>query len=187
VLAIANMVKDAWTELGFHVALNAVKVIKNDDYFKPTDSVPMDIMDDVFLEEYRNGNFEVAAVDVCALSADPFSILSGYATAFSGGGVDMTSPDYKLTPHITGYDNEDYNKLIEDAFAEKDIEKRATILHNAEKKLLEDAVVIPVIFNQNATLVHGDLSKVDFEYYGNPIFTKTKLKNYEDYIPEDAI
>ena len=46
-------------------------------------------------------------------------------------------------------------------------------------------VVIPVVFNQNATLVHDDLSKVEFSYYGNPLFTKTKLKDYEKYVPED--
>ena len=142
-------------------------------------------MDDIFLEEYKKGNFEVAAVDLCALSADPYSMLSVYAKGFSGEALDMSTLDYKVNPHITGYDSEEYNNLIERAFAEKDIKKRAVILHEAEKKLLDDMVVIPVIFNQNATLIHDDLSKVSYGYYGTPIMTKAKLKDYELYIPEE--
>ena len=99
--------------------------------------------------------------------------------------VDMQSENYDLNPHRTGYDSEEYNAIIERAFAEKDIAKRATILHEAEKKLLDDMVVIPVIFNQNATLIRKDLSKVAYGYYGNPIMTKAKLKDYELYIPEE--
>ena len=184
-MAIAAMVQKAWNELGFHVALNAVDVIVNDDYFKPTDSYPEDIMDDVFLEAYKAGNFEVAAVDLCALSADPYSMLSVYAKGFSGEGMDMSTSDYTVPTHITGYDSKEYNELIEKAFDEKDIAKRAEILHKAEKKLLDDMVVIPVIFNQNATLIRDDLSKVSYGYYGNPIMTKAKLKDYELYIPEE--
>ena len=184
-MAIATMVQKAWNELGFHVALNAVQVAANDDYFKPTESVPTDVMDDIFLEAYRNGQFEVAAVDLCALSADPYSMLSVYAKGFSGKAMDMSTLDYTVSTHITGYDSKEYNEIIEKAFAEKDIAKRAEILHNAEKKLLDDMVVIPVIFNQNATLIRDDLSKVEYGYYGNPIMTKAKLKDYELYIPEE--
>ena len=43
--------------------------------------------------------------------------------------------------------------------------------------------VIPIIFNQNATLASDDLSKIKFTYYGTMIFTKTKLKDYELYVP----
>ena len=184
-MAIAAMVQKAWNTLGFHVALNAVEVAVNDDYFKPTDSYPTDIMDDIFLEAYRNGQFEVAAVDLCALSADPYSMLSAYAKGFSGEAMDMSTSDYVIPAHLTGYDNKEYNELIEKAFAQKDIAKRAEILHDAEKKLLDDMVVIPVIFNQNATLIRDDLSKVKYGYYGNSIMTKAKLKDYELYIPEE--
>ena len=45
--------------------------------------------------------------------------------------------------------------------------------------------VIPIIFNQNAYLVSDELSKIDVTYYGTFIFTKTKLKDYELYIPKE--
>ena len=44
-------------------------------------------------------------------------------------------------------------------------------------------VVIPVIFNQNAVLIRKDLSKVEFSYLGLPRLKKTKLKDYELYVP----
>ena len=43
--------------------------------------------------------------------------------------------------------------------------------------------IIPIIFNQTATLTHKDLSKISYTYYCVPNFKKTKLKNYEAYIP----
>ncbi len=182
-LAIANMIKDAWNSLGFKVSVKEIDVIANDDYYKPTESTPTDIKDDLYMEAYQSGAFEVILVDLCALSVDAFSVLSPYAKAFSGEGMDMSNFDYVLTPHITGYDSEAYNEIIEKAFAEKDVEKRAEILHDAEEMLLDDMVVIPVVFNENAVLVKKDLSKVDFTYFGTPRFKNTKLKNYEKYLP----
>ena len=182
-LAIADMIKDAWNALGFKVTVNAVDVINNDDYYKPTESTPTDIKDDLYMEAYQGGDFDVILVDLCALSVDAFSVLAPYAKAFSGEGMDMANFDYVLSPHITQYDSEAYNELIEKAFAEKNIEKRAEILHDAEEMLLDDMVVIPVVFNENAVLINKDLSKVEFTYFGTPRFKKTKLKNYEKYLP----
>lgn len=184
-MEIAKMVKEAWEKLGFHVAINAIKVITNDEVSKLTQEVDKSIKDDVFAEAYRAGKFEVAAVDLCATSANAYSMLSVFAKAFSGAGMDMTNLDYNLTPHITGYDSEAYNGLMEKVYAEKDMKKRAALLCEAEKILLEDMPVIPVIFNQNAFLVSDELSKLEINYFGGHNFTKVKLKNYEDYIPEE--
>ena len=51
--------------------------------------------------------------------------------------------------------------------------------------MIEDMPVIPVVFNQNAVLVSKELSNVKFTYFSTPRLTKTKLKNYEDYLPEE--
>lgn len=184
-MAIAEMVAAAWGEggLGFHVAVNAIDVITNDDISKLTQEVDKSIKDDIFAEAYRAGEFEVAAIDMVSLTTDAYSSLSFYAKAFSGQAMDMTNLDYEIPVHITGYNSEDYNAIIEEAAVTKDVDARAALLHDAEAKLAKDMPVIPVIFNQNAVLVSGDLSKVDFSYMGAPIFTKTKLKNYELYVP----
>ncbi len=180
-MMIAEKVKEAWESLGFHVAINAIDVIENDDEYLGI--VSSDIRDDIYAEAYRSGKFEVIAVDYHAYSADAFSALARLATKFSGRGMDMTDLEYKMMPHYSGYDSQEYNDKIEAAFAEKNIEKRAVLLHEAEKIAMEDMPVIPIIFNQNATLTSKELSKVGATYYCPATFTKTKLKDYELYLP----
>ena len=183
-MEIAKLVQAAWNELGFHVQIKAIDAITNTDYMKSIDDTPTDILDDLHAEAYKAGLYEVAAIDYTALSADAFSVLAPFAKAFTGrAAASLTSLEFTIPTHSTGYDSERYNALIEKAFAEKNVEARAAILHEAETVLLEEMPVIPIIFNQNATLISDELSKVKFTYYGVPNFTKTKLKNYELYIP----
>ena len=183
-LAIAEMVADAWAKLGLHVSINAIDVIENDDYMKTIDETPKDIRDDIHAEAYRAGLFEVSAIDYVALSADAFGVLAPFAKCFTGGAASsLNSATFEIPTHLSGYNSEVYNAKIEQAFAEKDIEARASILHDAEKILMQDLPVIPIIFNQNAYLQSKDLSKVKMSYYGTFIFTDTKLKNYELYVP----
>ena len=59
--------------------------------------------------------------------------------------------------------------------------QKSTLLHKAEEMLMDDLPVIPVVYNQNAILIHEDLSKVEATYYAPAYFRKTKLKDYEDY------
>lgn len=186
-LAIAEMVKEAWTSLGFKVEINAVKNIENTEILKTTGEINAGILDDIFAESYRAGKFEVAAIDYTAFSADAFSVLAPFAKCFTGGSsVSENSRDFEIPNHISGYSSEEYNALIEKAYAEKDTEARASILHEAEELLMEELPIIPIIYNQNATLQSKDLSKVKYSYYGTPIFTKTKLKDYELYVPEET-
>ena len=184
-MAIAEMVKDAWCELGFNVTVKPIDVMVNDEISNATGEVPEDIKDDLFMEAYQAGDFEVIAVDSCAISVDAFSVLAPFAAAFSGEKIDMSTENGQLAPHISGYNSEAYNAIIERAFAEKDIKKRAEILHEAEDVLLDDMPVIPVIFNQSAVLVSKELSNVKFTYFSTPRLTKTKLKNYEQYLPTE--
>ncbi len=183
---IAEMVQASWNELGFHVALNKIDLINNTDYLLTTGEPIDGVKDDIFAENYRAGKYEVAAIDYTALSADAFSMLAPFAKYYTGGSATSElSQQFNVPTYITGYNNEEYNAKIEAAFKEKNIEKRAVILHEAETILMKDMPVIPIIFNQNATLTSKELSKLKFTYYGTPIFTKTKLKDYLQYIPED--
>ncbi len=186
-IEIAKKVQEAWQKLGFHVAINAIDVIDNKDILLTTNE-PLDgVKDDIFAEKYRAGQYEVAAIDMVSPSADAFSMLAPFAKEFTGrASATAESIEFFVPSHITGYESDEYKTLIEQAFAEKDIKKRAEILHNAEKMLIDDMPVIPIIFNQNATLINKDLSKVKFSYYGSPSFTKAKLKDYELYVPAEG-
>ena len=189
-VAIAEMVAAAWKELGFKVTIDKVDVAVNDDR-GTTDEIPTDIKDDICLERVRAGDYEVAAVDLVSYSADAFSILAPFAKGFSGQGMNMDlkdengQPYYVLPAHITGFDNKEYTALIEKAYSTTDASAKADVLHEAETMLMENMPVIPIIFNQSAKLISGDLSKVGTTYYGVNTFAQAKQKNYKDYIPTE--
>ena len=172
-VAIAEYVAGVWGDLGFSVTVEPVKATAN-----PADST---IYIDNFQKAYDNGDFDVIAIDMSMLSTDAFGALSQFAVTFSGNGVDMDSETYELYGHITGYNNPDYDALIESAFAEKDRTARAAILHQAEEKLLADMPVIPVVFMQDAYLYTDVLSGISSDYYGTRNFKNTKLKDYMEY------
>ena len=53
--------------------------------------------------------------------------------------------------------NDEYDGLIEDSYAEEDIEKRYEILAKAEEMLLSQAVVIPLKHNPSINLINTDI------------------------------
>ena len=187
-MKIAEMVQAAWTELGFHVAISAIKPVDNKDKAVSTGAVITGIKDDIFAENYAAGKYEIAAIDYTALSPSPFSLLAPIAKGYSGNAsIEYQGTEFTVATHISGYNSSAYNDLIESAFQNKDLEARAATLHEAEGVLLKDLPIIPIVFNKSITMESKELSNVDYSYYHCPIFTKTKLKNYEDYIPaEDA-
>ena len=130
-------------------------------------------------------------MDLVSYSTDAFSILAPFAKGFSGQGMNMDlkdengQPYYVLPTHITGFDNKEYTALIEKAYNTANVSAKADVLHEAEKMLMENMPVIPIIFNQSAKLISGDLSNVGTNYYGVNTFKNTKQKNYKDYIPTE--
>lgn len=194
-VAIGELIVASWAELGFDVSLKLQGTIANNDYYKPVNDIPADICDDIYAEDIRNGRYEVALIDFVALSADPFSVLAPFAKEFSGQSMDMSSSEsYELTPHITGYDNADYSKIIEDAYAIKTADGRSAKLHEAEAKLMNDMPVVPVIFNKTATLVGENLKlnnktlfwKKTSNYYGADTIKFVSVKDYDEYISAGA-
>lgn len=183
---IANMVAAAWNELGFHVAVKAIKNIENpDEHIDKTTQEPiLGIMDDSFAETYAQNLYEVAAIDLVAYSADAASVLARFAKHFTGNAA-ATRSDFIIPTYRTGYDSEDYNSKMEEVFAATDAETRAKLLHEAESILMDELPIIPIVFNQNATLVSKELSKYDFTYYGTPVIKKMKLKDYLLYVPKE--
>ena len=113
------------------------------------------------------------------LSTDAFPNLAMYAKAFASGVID--NEDFELTTHISGYYSEAYDSKIEEAFAETDSAKRATLLHEAEAMLIKDMPVMPLVQLQDAYVKSSDISKLSSSYYGYSIFTKAVLKNISKY------
>ena len=180
---IAETVAAAWCELGFDVEAKAVFTIKNNDWYKPTESFPEDICDDIYAESLRAGQFDAAILDYCVASADPYGVLAPFAKAFSGQGMDMSDTEnYQLTPHITGYDSEEYNAKMEEVYNIEKAKDCATALYEAEAILMNDMPVIPTVFNKRAIVQSGDLKSTSSTYYLTTNFKKANLKNYDDYL-----
>lgn len=181
--AIADIIVANWQALGFHVSVKKLGTIQNNDWYKYTESVPTDICDDLYAEELRAGAFQAILFDYVAFSADPFSVLSSFAKPFSGRGMDMSNPDeYLLTPHITGYDSEEYNELMETIFAEKTIANRAENYRKAEGILMNDMPIIPVVFNLSATVTNSQLKRESVDYYNVTNFKNARISSYNKYL-----
>lgn len=191
---IAEQVCAAWKALGFNVSVKKIGTVANNDYHKDVSSIPSDLCDDLYDEAFRRGEFDVAVVDLVATSVDAFSVLAPFAEGFSGQAIDMSdSANYELTPHITGYNDAEYNALIEKIFSQKTISSRSADLHKAEEMLMTDMPVCPIVFNQSAYLLNDDTLNLNntflfwetsSNYYQTVSFRKMSItdKKYEEYL-----
>lgn len=196
---IANAVAEKWNALGFNVTVKEIDVVVNQEIDPSTKEVATDIRDDVFdellVEHHGNQNtvdeaddeihnfknYEVIALDLVAKTPNSFSVLAPFAIDYNGN-LTVSGKNTVDTPHVTGYNSEKYNELIDKAFNAATFAERSEYLYEAEKLLVvDDAAVMPVVFNQSATLVHKTLSGVEVSYYGYVDFKEAKLKNWSDY------
>ena len=187
-VAIANLVKAAWEKLDckFKVTVEKVGVITKTVNDFSTNS-PMEITDSelqVLVNEASRGNrdFDVIGIDWQMYSTDAFVALSAFAKDFSGCGKDFKSG--VSYGSFGGYSNKEYDKLIKAAYDADNKATRSEKLYAAEKLLLEDAAVMPLVFNQTFAFVSEDLYDVSFDGFGNVVFTRVSQKDYEKYLGE---
>lgn len=173
---IANLVADAWKSLGFNVKVDAMGI-----QAEPTTTQNQSVVyTDLYQKAFDEGNFDVIAVNYNMLAPNAFSALAPFSAAFSGNGVDMNSENYDIYTHITGYSSEEYDAIIDEAYKETDSKKKTELLHNAEKLLLEDMPIVPVLFMQDAYLSSNVISGIKNTYWGRD-FKKLSMKNYMEY------
>lgn len=156
---IAKHAKDAWKSLGFTVEL---------------DGVDGNTIDDVI----KSGEFDVIAADYISFTSDAYGFVAPFALEFSGSYVDVTNPDVFFNAHFTGYESEEYNALIQQLYT-ADKKTRASLMHDAEKMLLDSAPVAPLFFEKVNYVSSSKLSKIQVNYRGAKIFTNTKLSGYK--------
>ena len=135
--------------------------------------------------------FDAILIDLQMLSPDAFAPLAAFSTVYGGQGVDLSlnadgTQRETSEIHVTGYNKAEYDALIEEAFLTRDAEARAAILHEAEEMLLDDMPIIPLTFGQAHYVKSRKLRNIDTTYYGYPILTDMKLKNYQKYLPEEG-
>ncbi|MBR7161682.1 MAG: hypothetical protein IKD07_04625 [Clostridia bacterium] len=137
---------------------------------------------------YATGDYDVIGMDYQMISANPLYDLAMFSAEYSKTGSLLS---WYQSKYVGGervfekqaYVSEEFEKLLAEAFNESDLAKRAEILHNAEKALIEDGALIPVVFNANAYVVSPELKRVKTNYWGVQNFQKANLKNYVQYLP----
>ncbi len=202
---VAEMVVEKWNELGFNfeiVPVNAIRYKESTSAMLQYRDVQSERIFGIYgaINEYitddtsrpitaDRAQFDVIAIDSAMLIDDEFYALAPYATKFSGSMMVGDFENDVIYGHMSGFKNAAYDQLIEEAYQAKIQGKTKTVsekLHAAEALLLDEMPVIPVFVYKEAVLIHDDLSKVEFDFFGHPNFNKVKLKNWEDYLPVES-
>ena len=194
-LKIAALAVAAWKQLGFTVEVNAVDIVKNTVADKNSTTGKVTVYDSA-LQYYvkgaaengtENAEFDVIGIDLQTYSDDGFVALGAFASSMNVNGLDYEGEQNKIVNRgvLGGWYSADYDKLIEEAYnAESDKVRREKLIA-AEKLLVEEAPIIPVVFNQSFAFVSKEIKKVTFDGFGNVVLTEAKFKNYKDYVQEE--
>lgn len=189
--AVFEYIKGVWEGLGFTVEGRNNLTFKHE-----VDANEYDLYWNQFYHAYASSDFQVMLYDMLMSSTDPFSILAPFALEFSGNKIQLGSlndaetgdgsvssddtGDVIQTPHVSGFNNETYNRLIAEAWAIKtDSAERSAKLHEAEKLLAEECPVVPLITYQRYYISSDNLSNLSIGVYGTTDFRKMKLKTYD--------
>ena len=179
--AVASFLKNAWEAIGLKVELNPVlaeaHVIKTDDveYTYFTDTLQL---------QYQSGGYDVLLCDFSMISTQPFGVLAQFALGFTGNSCDAEK-DWEVTPNVCGYHSESYDEQIDSIYKETDYAKRIEMLHDAEKMLLDDMPVIPLLFNKNFYMISSELKGEKVTYFGFTRLEKVLYKNYTEPTEEE--
>ncbi|MBO4356355.1 MAG: hypothetical protein J5850_05840, partial [Clostridia bacterium] len=187
-IAVAEYVKEVWEKLGYTVNIETlgnrsakyyeVVGIKEDHY--DVQAVYEGLSRDLYYEKYQSGEFDVIGVQLAMLSTDPFTALSQFASRYSGNAYDFTESAEVFDPisHITNYNSEEYNALIDSYFQAKNADERAQIMLAAERLLINDAPVAPLYNMQVGYKTQSRITGVKTDYYGYLNFTKAGDSSY---------
>ena len=178
-LAIADIAKEAWEELGFKVKIEAVSFA---DYEEKglLDSV---IQSTVKEASFGNRDFDIIALDWQMYSTDALVALSSFTSHMNGNGMNFDNGE--LRANISGWASDDFNYYVNNAFNARTASDRSVALRSAERILIDESPIIPIIFNQNFAFISGDLTSVAVDGFGHFVFNGAKQKNYQKYLPKE--
>lgn len=193
-MAIAEIVKKAWEKLGFYVTIEPLTAVTT-KFADGSDAVDSGIQHLVKSVAMGTKSFEVMAVDWQTYSVDALAGLASLTSHLNGMGrsLDAGVPGIGGTPNsssarsnIASWQDSTYDQLVLEASACVDAEERAALLALAEKYLMEQMPVCPLVFNQSFIFTGSKVSKVQLDVLGNLNLTNAKLRGYKKYFkPEE--
>ena len=189
-IKIAELVKQSWDALGFSVTIDVAKPITITQKDAAT-GIETEIVDDgiqVLLKEASYGiyNFDCIGFDWQMYSSDPMVALYAFTSKYNGNGVSYDGATNAVTHRtvIGGWKNDFYDTLMETAFTKSGAEREAQLLA-AEKQLVEEAPIAPILFNQNFAFISDQLKNVEPDGFGIFTFTDAKQKGYRKHLPSE--
>lgn len=195
-ILIASYAQDVWNKLGFDVKVlvygydvvnytvpkRVTVKDKNGNITHEWVDEPIydTLLHDTYMDVYNNATFDVIFYDINMLTTDAFPALAQFATLYSGRAYNFSEAANfdNILPHVTGYVSAEYDELLKKAMTETDKTARAALLHEAEKLLLADLPITPVIYYQNAYLKSGELEGTTVDYFGVTQYDKAVYENY---------
>ena len=130
--------------------------------------------------------YDMIAMDYQMLSTNAFAALASFSKAYSGNGIITTTigenpTSYEIRETTNGWYSASYETTMAAAYAEKDQAKRATLLHTAEKILLTDMPLIPILSNQSFAVVNtAKLVDVTRDGYGIADLVRSYIYDYKE-------
>ncbi len=132
--------------------------------------------------------YDIVGFDWQMYSSDPFVALASLSGTMNGNGVvfadGVTATENSLRSSLAVWSDAkatEFDQLLADAYAATSASARYAKLSTAAGLIAEDLPVIPVVFNQNFSVIAKGLSRVEADYFGNFSFTRAKLKNYQQF------
>ena len=119
-----------------------------------------------YLSNVTSNNYDLALVDWTPDYNDPMTFLTLWTTS-----------GCEIAEH---WSNADYDRIISECTTGSladDYDARWNALYDAEKILLDNAVIAPLYTDANAVLIAPNVTGVDFHVAGvNRVFKNVKLK-----------
>ena len=85
----------------------------------------------------------------------------------------------KAGSNVSKYNNPDYDSLIDLATMETNEDKRIQYYIDAEEKLINDAVLIPLYHGSTFALIKDHVSDINFTPYGMLDLRDVKISNFK--------
>jgi len=177
---IANACKAAWEQIGFRVSITSrpQKYINS----KVWGEYPMNQNNEAL--DYAS----VVIFDYQSVTYDAMGMLLPFSAKYGGHVIDVTTgpsaEDVVYNNHVSGYYSAGYDAICEKFVMADNNADRAAALHEAEKFIVDEMVVIPVLFN-TSSYASQELSKMETDFYGRYNFTELKQKNFKKYLPKE--
>ena len=192
-IAIAEIVKKAWADLGFTVNVSYAYPVESelaDGRFVVDSGIQYLIKD----ASYGNVNYDVIAVDWQTFTLDAMPALASLTSNLNGmgkhqysGDVSIGQADYSVARNnIAVWSDAEYDKLVAAALSATDKKDREAKLAAAEEYLVDQMPVCPLVFNQSFVFTGSKISKLKFDALGNLKLADVKLSGYKKYYkPEE--